>query len=225
MSRAGRGLKGEDSLPALARTTPLHHSSQIRRRATQPPDRRSQSHGSPANAFLSTPAFPDVEQTKRSFAWHPPSTDKGGGRRHAIHSPFSYPYFPHRKSSSSSSSSPPVQGVKERERDKRCLDIVDINLLATGSTTGSVVAALRVAVLVELEGAVAVFGAAKGVGLVDLGGLGQLAVGFEGAGFVGCVLEANGGARGSQCRVVCMGEAGEGGGGGRAYITSPLSSW
>lgn len=70
------------------------------------------------------------------------------------------------------------------------LNIVDINLLATSSATGSVVAAVGVAVLVELEGAVAVLGAAKGVGLVDLGRLGQLAVGFEGAGFVGCVLEA-----------------------------------
>lgn len=76
-----------------------------------------------------------------------------------------------------------------------CLDIVDINVLAAGGTTSRVVGAVRVAVVVELEGAVAVLGAAKGVGLVDLGGLGELAVGFEGARFVGGVLEAGGGER------------------------------
>lgn len=66
------------------------------------------------------------------------------------------------------------------------LNVVNVDLLATG---GGVVAALRVTVLVELEGAVAVLLAAERVGLVDLGRLGKLAVGFEGTGFVGRVLE------------------------------------
>ena len=60
-----------------------------------------------------------------------------------------------------------------RGRGGWCLDVVDIDLLGTGALLA---AALRVTVLVELEGAVAVLTAAKGVGLVDLGVFGQLAV-------------------------------------------------
>lgn len=67
------------------------------------------------------------------------------------------------------------------------LDIVDVHRLAVDSVLA---AALRVAVLVELEAAVAILGASEGVGLVDLGRLGELAVGFQGTGLVGCVLEA-----------------------------------
>jgi hypothetical protein len=53
------------------------------------------------------------------------------------------------------------------------LDVVDGNLLAGGVATGLVFA---VTVLVELEAAVAVLAGAEGVGLVDLGRVGQLAV-------------------------------------------------
>ncbi|KAL2275438.1 hypothetical protein FJTKL_02053 [Diaporthe vaccinii] len=67
------------------------------------------------------------------------------------------------------------------------LDVVDVHLLAAGT---ALVAAFRVTVLVELETAVAVLAAAEVVRLVDLGGLGELAVGLERAGLVGCVLEA-----------------------------------
>lgn len=67
------------------------------------------------------------------------------------------------------------------------LDVVDVHLLAAGA---ALIAAVRVAVLVELEAAVAVLAAAEVVRLVDLGGLGELAVGLERAGLVGCVLEA-----------------------------------
>lgn len=66
------------------------------------------------------------------------------------------------------------------------LDVVNVDFLATGA---SLVATIRVTVLVELEGAIAVLLAAEGVGFVDLGCLGELAVGFEGTGFVCCVLE------------------------------------
>lgn len=53
------------------------------------------------------------------------------------------------------------------------LDVVDGNLLAGVVATGLV---LAVAVLIELEAAVAVLAGAEGVGLVDLGRVGQLAV-------------------------------------------------
>jgi hypothetical protein len=63
----------------------------------------------------------------------------------------------------------------------RRLNVVDRNLLAAGGAVGLV---LGVAVLVELEAAVAVLVAAEGVGLVDLGCVGELAVGFPGGGLV-----------------------------------------
>lgn len=66
------------------------------------------------------------------------------------------------------------------------LDVVDVDLLAAGT---ALVAAVRVAVLVELEAAVAVLATAEVVRLVDLGGLGELSVCLERAGLVGCVLE------------------------------------
>ena len=56
------------------------------------------------------------------------------------------------------------------------LDIVDGDLLGTAGT--ALALALAVAVLVELEAAVAVFVGAEGVGLVDLGRVGEFAVGF-----------------------------------------------
>lgn len=65
--------------------------------------------------------------------------------------------------------------------DDKCLNVVDGDLLAAGVATGVAVA---VAVLVELEAAVAVLARAKGVGLVDLGGVGELAVGLAGGGLV-----------------------------------------
>ena len=67
-----------------------------------------------------------------------------------------------------------------------CLDIVDLDIL--DATTWSVVLGVG-AVLVELEAAVSVALLAVGVGLVDLGGLWELAVGLEGASLVGGVLE------------------------------------
>lgn len=67
------------------------------------------------------------------------------------------------------------------------LNVVNIDLLAAGS---SIITTLRVTVLVELESAVAVLLATESICLVDLGCLGELAVGFEGTGFVGGVLEA-----------------------------------
>ena len=51
------------------------------------------------------------------------------------------------------------------------LDIVDLDLLGGGAAL-----LVRVAVLVELEAAVAILVGAEGVGLVDLGGVGELAV-------------------------------------------------
>lgn len=71
------------------------------------------------------------------------------------------------------------------------LDVVDVDLLAAGAS----LVALGVTVLVELEGAVAVLAAAEGVRLVDLGVLGELSVGLEGASLVGGVLEAGFGKR------------------------------
>lgn len=55
------------------------------------------------------------------------------------------------------------------------LDVVDVNGLATG--LGALLV-LGVTVIVELEAAVAVLVGAEGVGLVDLGGVGKLAVGL-----------------------------------------------
>jgi hypothetical protein len=66
-------------------------------------------------------------------------------------------------------------------RRTRPLNVVDRNLLAGGGAVGLV---LGVAVLVELEAAVAVLVAAEGVGLVDLGRVGELAVGFPRGGLV-----------------------------------------
>ena len=63
----------------------------------------------------------------------------------------------------------------------RRLNVVDRNLLAAGGAVGLV---LSVTVLVELEAAIAVLVAAEGVGLVDLGCVGELAVGFPGGGLV-----------------------------------------
>lgn len=69
---------------------------------------------------------------------------------------------------------------------RAALDVVDVDILAAGS---ALAVGLGVAVLVELEAAVALVAGAVRVGLVDLGALGQLAVGLEGAGLVGRVLE------------------------------------
>ena len=71
--------------------------------------------------------------------------------------------------------------------ERNTSDIIDLNIL--GAHAARLLLALRVAVLVELEVAVAVALGAVGVSLVDLGILGQLAVGLEGAGLVGGVLE------------------------------------
>jgi hypothetical protein len=65
-----------------------------------------------------------------------------------------------------------------------CLDIIDLNILASGA----LVLALA-SVLVELEVAVAIALLAVRVRLVDLGALGEFAVGFERARLVGTVLE------------------------------------
>ena len=72
------------------------------------------------------------------------------------------------------------------DRSRRS-DIVDLDIL--GADTTGLLLALRVPVLIELEVAVAVALGAVRVGLVDLGVLGQLAVGLERAGLVGGVLE------------------------------------
>ena len=66
------------------------------------------------------------------------------------------------------------------------LDIVDLDILR--ATTWSVVLGVG-AVLVELEAAISVALLAVGVGLVDLGGLWELAIGLERASLVGGVLE------------------------------------
>jgi hypothetical protein len=60
-------------------------------------------------------------------------------------------------------------------RGSGSLDVVDGNLLAGG---GALALLLAIAVLVELEAAVAVFVGAEGIRLVDLGRVGQFAVGF-----------------------------------------------
>jgi hypothetical protein len=61
-----------------------------------------------------------------------------------------------------------------RSPQGRHLDVIDGNLLGTATSTALV--ALTVAVLVELKAAVAVLAAAERVSLVDLGGVGKLAV-------------------------------------------------
>ncbi len=60
-------------------------------------------------------------------------------------------------------------------RRRAGLDVVDGNLLGAAAADALV---LAVAVLVELETAVAVLAGAEGVGLVDLGVVGQLTVGL-----------------------------------------------
>lgn len=69
-------------------------------------------------------------------------------------------------------------------RRRRDLDIINLNILGTGA----LVLALA-PVLVELEVAVPVAFLAVGVCLVDLRALGEFAVGLQGAGLVGGVLE------------------------------------
>lgn len=65
------------------------------------------------------------------------------------------------------------------------LDVVNVNLLLA---TDLVVVLVRVSVA-ELEVGLAVLALAEAVRLVDLGVLGELAVGLEGTGLVGSVLE------------------------------------
>jgi hypothetical protein len=65
------------------------------------------------------------------------------------------------------------------------LDVVNLDVLATCGTTG---VAIAITVLIELEAAVAVLVRAEGVGLVDLGCVGKLAVGLQGSRLVGRVL-------------------------------------
>jgi hypothetical protein len=101
------------------------------------------------------------------------------------------------------------------DRSRESLDIIDGDLLGPASATG---VAIAIAVLVELEAAVAVFAGTESVGFVDLGRVGQLAVGLPGVGVR-----------------VLMGEGWSYGGSGtyreRASsaeylrITSPFSSW
>jgi len=89
-------------------------------------------------------------------------------------------------------------------------NIVDIKLLLL-----AVFRVVRVvAVLVELEADALVALVAVRVGLVDLCVFGELAVGFQGAGFVGGVLETVG------VLVGCGGREGN-----DTYMTSPFSSW
>ena len=68
-------------------------------------------------------------------------------------------------------------------------NIVNLDILGADAVVGIVVVVLRVPVLVELEVAVALALAAVRVRLVDLLVLRELAVGLEGAGLVGGVLE------------------------------------
>jgi hypothetical protein len=69
-----------------------------------------------------------------------------------------------------------VKGGPPRSvRQKRSLDVVDLDFLAAGVASSLVIA---VAILVELEATVAVLVRAKSIGLVDLRGVGKLAVGF-----------------------------------------------
>lgn len=82
-----------------------------------------------------------------------------------------------------------TQQVDNTFETLRRLDVVDFDFLAAG------VAALVVArvgvVVAELEVALAILVGAVGIGLVDLGGLGQLAIGLERTGLIGVVLEDN----------------------------------
>lgn len=97
------------------------------------------------------------------------------------------------------------------------LDIIDRNLLA-GVATGIAVA---VTVLVELEAAVAVLVAAEGVGLVDLGCVGELAVGFPVEGVSRLLLSR------WRIKVLDWGNAYKERASSAEYlrITSPFSSW
>jgi len=58
-------------------------------------------------------------------------------------------------------------------RNARRLDVVNLDILATTRATSIAVA---VAIFVELETAVAILVGPEGVGLVDLGSIGKLAV-------------------------------------------------
>lgn len=71
----------------------------------------------------------------------------------------------------------------------RLLNVVNLDLLAASVAT-LVVARVGV-VVAELEVALAVLVGAVGIGLVDLGGFGKLAVGLERTGFIGVVLQDN----------------------------------
>jgi hypothetical protein len=66
-------------------------------------------------------------------------------------------------------------GPPRAVRQRRSLDIVDLNILSA-SVASSLI--FTVAILVELETAVAILVWPKGIGLVDLGGVREFAVGF-----------------------------------------------
>jgi hypothetical protein len=78
----------------------------------------------------------------------------------------------------------------EREGDfaipGRSLNVVNVDLFLTGSAIVRVFVRVSVA---ELEVGLAILALSKGVGLIDLGVLGKLAIGLEGTGFIGSVLE------------------------------------
>ena len=65
-----------------------------------------------------------------------------------------------------------IRSISKR-RKGTSLDIVDLDVLASNAA-GSLV--LRVTILVELEAAVAIVVGAKGIGLVDLGVIGEFTV-------------------------------------------------
>lgn len=86
---------------------------------------------------------------------------------------------------------PAIEGKKRRRRWQKVggrSNIVNLDILGADAVL-AVLIRVRVPVLVELEVAVALALAAVRVRLVDLLVLGELAVGLEGAGLVGGVLE------------------------------------
>lgn len=97
------------------------------------------------------------------------------------------------------------------------LNVVDSNLLAGG---GALALLLAVAVLVELEAAVAVFVRAEGIRLVDLGCVGEFAVGFPTSGVsnLGVKVVLIGGKRGAAYKERASSAE-------YLRITSPFSSW